>query len=94
MMCALAWNVRRRLVAERLFYRSCAQEGRFFRVALPPLTAKRPPHRPENEACCVWKDAAVKEPLVRSLPFETKRFIEAVKKTRRFKTLVRASPKS
>ena len=25
----------------------------------------RPPHRTENEACCVWKSAAVKQPSVR-----------------------------
>jgi hypothetical protein len=41
----------------------------------------RPPHRTENEACCVWKNAAVKQPSVRSLSFKTKRFIAAVKKT-------------
>jgi hypothetical protein len=52
----------------------------FFRVPLPPPTAERPPHRPENEACCVWKNVAVKEPSVHSLPFKTKRFLAAVKK--------------
>jgi hypothetical protein len=61
---------------------------------LPPPTAERPPHRPENEACCVWTNATMKEQPVCSLPFKTTRFIEAVKKTRRFKTLVRASPNS
>jgi hypothetical protein len=68
------------------------QEGKFFRVALPPPTAERPPHRPENEASCVWKNAAMKEPPVLSLLFKTTRFIEAVKKMRRFKSLVCASP--
>jgi len=33
------------------------------------------PHRTANEACCVWKTAAVKQPSVRSLPFKTERFI-------------------
>jgi hypothetical protein len=80
-MCALAWNGGRRLVAVRLFCRSWAQAGMFFHVPLPPPTAVRPPHRPENEACCVWKNAAVKQPSVRSLPFKTMRFIAAVKKT-------------
>jgi len=47
----------------------------FFRVPLPPPTAVRPPHRTENEACCVLKNAAVKQPSVRSLPFKTERFI-------------------
>jgi hypothetical protein len=50
----------------------------------------RPPHSTENEACCVWKNAAVKQPSVRSLPFKTKRFIPAVKNPLRFQTLVRA----
>jgi hypothetical protein len=72
MMFALPWNGRRRLVAVRLFCRLCAQAGMFFRVPLPP-------HRTEKEACCVWKNAAVKQPSVRSLPFKTKRFIAAVK---------------
>jgi len=70
MTFALAWNV-------RLFCRSCAQAGMFFRVPLPPPTAVRPPHRTENEACCVWKNAAVKQTSVRSLPFKTERFIPA-----------------
>jgi len=60
--------------------RSCAQAGMFKRVPLPPPTAVRPPNRPENKACCVWKIAAVKQPSVRLLPFKTKRFIAAVKK--------------
>jgi hypothetical protein len=30
---------------------------------LPPPKAVRTPHRTENEACCVWKNAAVKTPL-------------------------------
>ena len=96
MICALAWNGRRKLVAVQLFCRSCAQAGMFTRVPLPPPTAVRLPHRPENETCCVWKNAAVKQPSVRSLPFETKRFIAAVKKKKppRFQPLVRASPKT
>ena len=77
MICGFAWNGRRRLVAVRLFCRSCAQAVMFFRVPLPPPTAVRPPHRTENEACCVWKNAAVKRPSVRSLPFKTERFIPA-----------------
>jgi len=44
-------------------------------VPLPPPTALRPPHRTENEACCVLKNAVVKQPSVRSLPFKTERFI-------------------
>ena len=65
----------RRPVAVRLFCRSCAQAGMFFRVPLPPPTAVRPPHRTENEARCVFKNAAVKQPSVLSLPFRTERFI-------------------
>jgi len=63
MMCALAWYSRRILAAVRLFCYSCAQAGTFFHVPLPPPTAMRPPHRTENEACCIWKNAAVKKPL-------------------------------
>jgi hypothetical protein len=48
---------------------------------LPPTTAERPPHRPENEACCVWKNVAVKQPSMLSFLFKTTRFISAVKKT-------------
>jgi len=65
----------------------------FFRVPLPPPTAVRPPHRTENEACCVWKNAAVKQPPVSSLAFKTERFIPAVKKPLRFQPLVCTSPK-
>jgi hypothetical protein len=63
---------------------------------LPPLAAEQPPHRPENEACCVWKNAAIKLPPVRSLPFKTTRFVEAVKKKRggSKRSFVRASPNS
>ena len=68
MMFVPAWNGRRRLLAVRLFCRSCAQAGMFFRVPLPPPTAVRPPHRTENEACCVYLNAAVKQPSVRSRP--------------------------
>ena len=53
MRCALTWNIRQTLVAVKFLCRYCAQAGMFFRVPLPP-------HRPENEACCVWKNAAVK----------------------------------
>jgi len=49
----------------------------FFRVPLPPPNAVRPPHRPENEAFCVWKNAAVKQPSLCSLPFKTERSIPA-----------------
>ena len=55
MTFALAWNGRRRPMAVRLFSPLCAQAGMFFRVPLPPPTAVRPPHRTENEACCVLK---------------------------------------
>ena len=41
----------------------------FLRVPLPAPTAVRQPHRPENEACCVWKNTAVKQPSVPSLQF-------------------------
>jgi len=65
------------MVAVRLFRRSCSQTGMFFRVLLPPLTAVRPPHRTENEASCLLENAAVKQPPVRSVPFQTVRFIPA-----------------
>jgi hypothetical protein len=54
----------------------------------------RPPQRPENSACCVWKHVAVKQPSVRSLPLKNKRFIPPVKKTAQFQPLVRARPKN
>ena len=38
MICALAWNGRRRLVAMRLVCRSCPQAGMFLCVTLPPPT--------------------------------------------------------
>jgi len=63
------------MVAVRLFCRSCAQAGTFLCVPLPLPIAVRPPHRTANDACCVWKTAAVKQPSVRSLPFKTERFI-------------------
>jgi hypothetical protein len=68
----------------RYFRRSCAQAGMFTRVPLSPPTAVRPPHRTENEACYVWKNASVKQPSVRSLPFTTKRFFVVVKKKKNF----------
>ena len=37
-------------------------------------TRVRQPHRTENEACSVWKSAAVKQLSVRSLPFKTECF--------------------
>jgi len=77
MTFALAWNGRRRLVVVRLIYRSCAQAGMFFRVPLSPPTAVRPPHLTENEAGCVWKNAAVKQSPVSSLPFKTEGFFPA-----------------
>ena len=77
MKFALAWNGRRRLVAVRLFCRSCAQAGMFFRVLLHPPTAARPPHLTENDARCVYLNAAVKQPSVRSFPFKTERSIPA-----------------
>jgi len=77
MTFALAWNGRRRPVAVRLFRRSCAQAGKFTHVPLPPPTAVRPPHRTENEACCVYLNAEVKQPSVRSLPFKTELSIPA-----------------
>jgi len=69
MTFALAWNGRRRLVAVRLFCRSCAQAGMFFRVPLSLSTAVWPPHCTENEACCVYLNAVVKQPSMRSLPY-------------------------
>jgi len=93
MICALAWDGRRRLVAVRFFCRSSAQAVKFFCVTMPPPTAVRPPHRTENEACCVWKNAAAKQPSVRSLPFKTEHFIPAVKNPLRLQPLVRARPK-
>jgi len=77
MTFALAWNGRRRLVAVQLFCRSFAQAGMFFRIPLPPPTAVRPPHPTENEACCIYLNAAVKQPSVRSLPIKTERSIPA-----------------
>jgi hypothetical protein len=94
MMCARAWNGRRRLVAVRLFCRSCAQAVMFFRDLLPLSTAVRPPHRTENETCCVWKNAAVKQPSVRTLAYKAERFIPAVKKPLRFQPLVCTSRKT
>jgi len=93
-MCALAWYGRRILAAVRLFCRSCAQAGMFLRVPLPLPTAVRPPHRTENEACCVWKNAAVKQPPVSSLAFKAERFIPAVKTPLWFQPLVCTSPYS
>ena len=61
-------------------------------VPLPPPTAVRPPHRTENEACCVWKNAAVKQPSVGSLAFKTERFIPAVKNPLLFQPLLCTSP--
>ena len=96
MICRLAWNGSRRPVAVRVFRRPCAQADMFFRVPLPPPAAVRPLHRTENEACCVWKNAAVKQPSVRSLPFKTERLIPAaaanVSPLRQKKPLVRARP--
>jgi hypothetical protein len=40
----------------------------------------RQPHHAGNEAFCVWKNAAVEQLSMRSLPFKTKHFISAVKK--------------
>jgi len=54
-----------------------AKQVTFTRVPLPPPTAVQPPHRTENEARCVWKNAAVKQPSVRTLPSKTERFIAA-----------------
>jgi hypothetical protein len=67
-------------LAVGLFCRLYAQAGVFFCVPLPPPTVVQPPHHTENEVCCIWKNAAVKQRFVRSLPFKTKRFIAAVKK--------------
>jgi len=64
------WNGRQP-VAMWLVWRSCAQAGMFFRVPLPWPTAVQQPHRTENETYCVWKNAAVKQQSVRSLPFKT-----------------------
>jgi hypothetical protein len=83
-MLALAWSGNRKLVVLRLFCHSWAQAGMFFRVPLPPPSALRPPQHPENEACCVWKNAGVKQKSVFSLPFKTKHFIAAVTPTPRF----------
>ena len=94
MMCELPWKGRRSLLAVRLFYRPCAQACMFFRVPLLPTTAVRPPHRTENEACCVWKNPAVKQPSVGWLAFKTERFIPALKKTLRFEPLVCAGADS
>jgi len=51
------------------------QVGMFFHVPLPSPTTVRSPHRTENEACCIWKNAAVKQPSLHLLLFKTKRFI-------------------
>jgi hypothetical protein len=65
-------------------------------VTLSPPTAVRPAHRAENDACCVWKNAAVKQMTLRSLPFKTERFIPAaaaaVSPLRKKKPVVRARP--
>ena len=83
--CALAWNGRRRLVATRLFCHTYAQAVCSFVFHC---------HRQENEACRVWKNAAVKQLSMRSLPFKTKHFISAVKKPLQFQLLMHASPYS
>jgi len=91
MTFVLTWNGRRRLVAVQLFCRSCAQAGLFIRVPLPPPTAVRPPHCSGNEECCVYLNAAVEQPSVRSVPFKTERSIPAAAAAA--SPLVRASPK-
>jgi hypothetical protein len=45
--------------------------SRWVRVPLPPPASKRPPHRPESEACCVWENITMKQPPVRLLTFKT-----------------------
>jgi hypothetical protein len=66
----------------------------FFRVPLPPPTAVRPPYRTENEGCCVWKNAMVKQPSFLPLPFKTKCFVPAVKTPLPFQSFVRTMPYS
>jgi hypothetical protein len=80
-MLALAWSGKRKLVVLRSSCHSWEQAGMFFRVPFPPPTALRPLQHTENKACCVWKNAGVKQKSVFSLPFKTKHFIAAVKKT-------------
>jgi hypothetical protein len=69
------------------------QAGMIFHVPLPLPTAVRPPHHTENEAHFVWKNTAVKQQSVRSLPFKTESFIAAVKKLLRWQLLMCPSPK-
>jgi hypothetical protein len=73
---SIACNGRRSLVAVLLFRRSWTQAvcSFVFHCHRQPLCD----HRTENEACCVWKNAAVKKPSVRWLPFKTKLSIAAV----------------
>ena len=72
----------------------CKQVSLFFCIPLPPPTTVQPLHHTENEACCIWKNTAVKQLSVHSLPFKTKHFIPAVKKPLRFHPLVLTRPNS
>ena len=57
-----------------------------------PRTVQTPADK--DATCCVSKNAAAKQPSVRSFPFKTKRFIPTVKKPMRFQPLVRAGTHS
>jgi hypothetical protein len=58
------------LVAEQIGWTcgcfvACVHKQVFpFCISLPPPTAERPPHRPENKACCIWKNVAMKQPSI------------------------------
>ena len=78
MMCAIAWNGRRRLVAVRLFSRSCTQAGIFLRVPLPPPRSHRTAQKIKHVAfrkTLRWNNRPCArfhlKPSVRSLPFKT-----------------------
>jgi len=58
--------------------RARKQACSFVSIATANRCAATAPHRTENEACCVWKNATVKQPPVSSLAFKTERFIPAV----------------
>jgi hypothetical protein len=53
-------------------------------IATTNPCAATAPHRTENKARCVWKNAAVEQRSKRTLPFKTERFIPAVKTPLRF----------
>ena len=88
-MCALAWNAHTDWWPCGFAACACKQVCSFvFHCHRQPLCC----HRSAKKMKLVWKNAAVKQLSVRSLPFQTKRSIPAVKKPLRFQLLMHASP--